>query len=314
MQEQGQLLDSSLNDSEKRQKSYASVVKGQCKEVMSTISMQIEKLPSKQVNNKETSNAPMQFTGIFDAFVDRERRKNNVVVHNLPESDGDTHVERMTRDRSKLGELLRKELSLNARIVKTFHVGKFTQGKNCLLIATMDSEETKWEVVRIAPQLRGTDTGNNIYINPDSTEQEREEGKRLRSQLAECRAKGERNLVIHRGKIIKFMQASDGPDSEQLVGRQETEQDRQEENSRNESNEHDMHNAGNETDPVTRASDAPTPTFNVSPARENAADVAADGLPTSSCQLVQGSADGEHASHAGHHDQDVAEQHTPQRN
>ena len=92
--EQGQLLRSSLKDNETRQKSYASMVKGQCKEVVNTISTQIEKLPSEQINknNKGTGNAPMQFTGIFDAFVDRERRKNNVVVHNLTESDGDTHI------------------------------------------------------------------------------------------------------------------------------------------------------------------------------------------------------------------------------
>ena len=56
-------------------------------------------------------------------------------------------------------------------------------------------------------------TGSNIYINPDLTKQEREDGKRLRSQLAERRAKGERNPIIRRAKIIKLVQVTDGSDS-----------------------------------------------------------------------------------------------------
>ena len=211
VQDQGQLLQSTLKDSEARQKTYASVVKGQCNEMVNKLSSKIEELPKGEqiISNKGSGNSSMQFTGIFDAFVDRERRKNNVVVHNLTESDGDTHAERMTQDRSRLGELLRRELSLNVHIVKSFRVGKFMQGKSRLLIATLDSEESKWELVRIAPQLRGTSTGGNIYINPDLTKQEREEGKRLRSELAERRANGERNLVIRRGKIVKLQQVTD---------------------------------------------------------------------------------------------------------
>ena len=226
VQDQGKLLESSLKDRETMQKTYASVVKGQCEEVMNTISTQIEKLPLTEQSSKSsgTRSSTMQFTGIFDAFVDRERRKNNIVVHNMTESDGETHAERMTRDRSRLGELLRKELNLNVHILRSFRVGKFTEGKSRLLIATLDSEETKWEVVRVAPQLRGTDTGHNIYINPDMTKQEREEGKKLRNELAERRAKGERNLIIRRGKIVRHQQRTDGPgEQQQVVERQRAE-------------------------------------------------------------------------------------------
>ena len=316
--EQGQLLWSSLKDNETRQKSYASMVKGQCKEVVNTISTQIEKLPSEQINqkNKGTGNAPMQFTGIFDAFVDRERRKNNVVVHNLTESDGDTHTERMTKDRSKLGELLRRELNLNVRIVKTFRVGKYAPGKNRLLIATMDSEETKWEVVRIAPQLRGTDTGSNIFINPDLTKQEREQGKKLRGELAERRAKGERNLAIRRGRIIKLKQAPDGPDFEEhQEGRTEGEQVPQKEDPGNRSDRSDGYSSMNVAMPQTSASDAPTLTSQVNAVSGNAHDAADDGhLASSSSQSMQDRTDDGDASIGKHHGDDLAGQHKNQTN
>ena len=141
--------------------------------------------------------------------------RNNVVVHNMTESDGGTHAERMTKDRSRLGELLREELNLNVHILKSFRMGKFTEGKSRLLIVTLDSEETKWEVVRLAPQLRGTDTRHNIYINPDMTKQEREEGKKLRKELAERRAKGEHNLITRRGKIVRHQRGTAGPGVQQ---------------------------------------------------------------------------------------------------
>ena len=212
MEDQGKLLQSAMQESETRHKSYASVVKDECKEVLTTISSKMEILPIRGQTScdKPLSNPNEQFTGIFDAFVDREKRKCNVVVHNLTESDGDTHNERMTQDRLRLKELLRKELHMNFHFTKSFRVGKFTEGKSRLLVATLDTEEAKWEVIRIAPQLRGTTMGSNIYINPDLTKQEREEGKRLRSELAERRNKGEHNLVIRKGRIVQRQQTRDG--------------------------------------------------------------------------------------------------------
>ena len=212
MEDQGKLLQSAMQERETMHKSYASVVKDECKEVLTTINSKMEKLPIRgQIScDKAPRNPNEQFTGIFDAFVDREKRKCNVVVHNLTESDGDTHNERMTQDRSRLKELLGKELHMNFHFTKSFRVGKFTEGKSRLLVATLDSEEAKWEVIRIAPQLRGTTMGSNIYINPDLTKPEREEGKRLRSELAERRNKGEHNLVIRNGRIVQRQQTRDG--------------------------------------------------------------------------------------------------------
>ena len=58
------------------------------------------------------------------------------------------------------------------------------------------------KIIKLAPQLRNNPGFSNIYVNPDRTKEEREQGKKLRQELATRRENGEENLVIRRGKII----------------------------------------------------------------------------------------------------------------
>ena len=62
----------------------------------------------------------------------------------------------------------------------------------------------------MAPQLRHHSRWNKIYITPDLTRKEREEGKRLRDELAVRRQAGEINLMIRKGKIVSAVQTPNG--------------------------------------------------------------------------------------------------------
>ena len=76
----------------------------------------------------------------------------------------------------------------------------------------MENVETKTEVLKMARQFRQSPVYSNIYITPDLTWREREEGRRLREELARRRESGEENLAIRRGKIVHL--SSDGVLSE----------------------------------------------------------------------------------------------------
>ena len=60
----------------------------------------------------------------------------------------------------------------------------------------------------MAPQLRYLTSWKRIYVTPDLTKKERDEGKRLREELSNRRQAGEENLAIGRGKIVKLPQMS----------------------------------------------------------------------------------------------------------
>ena len=77
------------------------IVRGSCVDVIESITSKIEKLPKEQ---QKTSVGPVpsqQIVGIVDSVLDKEKRKNNVVVHNLSELPAETHADRVAQDRSQ---------------------------------------------------------------------------------------------------------------------------------------------------------------------------------------------------------------------
>ena len=60
----------------------------------------------------------------------------------------------------------------------------------------------------MAPQLRYLTSWKHIYVTPDLTKKEWDEGKQLREELSNRRQAGEENLAIRRGKIVKLPQMS----------------------------------------------------------------------------------------------------------
>ena len=196
--------------------SYAQAVKGTCSDVIKQVTAKIDAIP-KPVQHKHSINTAEEISGVFDNFLDKEKRKSNVVVHNLAESSGESYAEIVEQDVKKFVEMIKEGLSLNVRVVKAFRVGKKSQTKPRLLIVCTENVEVKTDVLKLAPQLRQSAEYSNIYITPDLTWREREEGRRLREELARRREAGETNLVIRRGKIIQLLPE----DKRQGVGRPE---------------------------------------------------------------------------------------------
>ena len=89
--------------------------------------------------------------GAVGNFFDKEKRKNNLVVHNLPESKAQDPKERASKDMDAIKDLIRGEFHLNADISKAFRAGKLLQDKPRPLVVTLSDEATKWEILRLAP-------------------------------------------------------------------------------------------------------------------------------------------------------------------
>ena len=144
--------------------------------------------------------------------MDKEKRKLNVVVHNLPEQEGDSLPERMERDQHLFAEVIKEGMNLIVRPTKAFRVGKRVEDKPRLLIVSLESMDSKLEILKMAPQLRYLTKWQRIYVTPDLSKKEREESKRLRAELSARRQAGEEHLTIRRGKIVKTNETEPRPE------------------------------------------------------------------------------------------------------
>ena len=140
-------------------------------------------------------------TTVVDEYVDRERRRCNLVIHNVPEPDGEFEA-RKAQDQATFTDMVRSEFRLQVKVNKAIRLGKKMEDRARLILVTLDSEESKREVLRHATQLRHSTNWSNVYISPDLTPAERETSKKLREELKRRREEGEPNLTIRGGRII----------------------------------------------------------------------------------------------------------------
>ena len=143
-------------------KTYADMLKGSCAEVVQKVSAQIASLPSSSPPGGPR--AAGELAGALDDYMDKEKRKSNIVVHNLPESNAENQSERADCDAALFKEMIKDEMKLQVKVQRSFRVGKKNDGKARLLIVTLESPSHKHDILRLAPQLRHSTNYINIYI------------------------------------------------------------------------------------------------------------------------------------------------------
>ena len=127
---QTKLIERSIREAMAQNSTYAEMVKGSCTEEVDKVSAKpsLHQLASATAATKDVQN----ISRVFDDFLDKDRRKNNMVIHNLPESQ---HGVASLAERSKHGicqfqDLARDAFRLQVRVTtrkgfaKPFRVGK----------------------------------------------------------------------------------------------------------------------------------------------------------------------------------------------
>jgi len=149
----------------------------------------------------------------LEEVIEREKRKLNVILVNVPECEGDSAEERQKGDLGRVGEMAKriagvdKEDISNPVRMGARNIGK--GGKPRMLRVTVRSEETKRKLLMNAYKLsEGEGNRNRMYINQDRTPKEREEFRKLREEL-ERRRKDEPELVIRGGRIVQGKRGGD---------------------------------------------------------------------------------------------------------
>ena len=180
--------------SELSKKSYATVA---------AIKAQSNQTPVNQAGNPPSQGVvpPARVVEAVDELVDRERRKNNIIIRGIPELKDGTPEERSTHDHNKTNQMMQELKIGQVTITKSVRIGKRVTGKDRMLLLTIDDFATKKRILGEAKNLRKSNQWEGVFISPDLTPSEREEGKKLRDELRTRRARGER-VIIRRGRIV----------------------------------------------------------------------------------------------------------------
>lgn len=135
---------------------------------------------------------------------DKDKRKMNVILHNVIESTAEDGQTRKTEDINVVSDIFQKGLGVNVKVCNAVRLGK-RENKPRLLKVTVDSVQSRATVLRNCTKLRSKDNPENlakIFITPDMTQKQREANKALRAELAELNKDG-RKYKIKNGKIVR---------------------------------------------------------------------------------------------------------------
>ena len=136
-------------------------------------------------------------TNIVDELADRDRRKKNVIIYNLPEPAPDDGG-----DSDTFATMCSSVYNCSCAITKSVRLGKKVINKHRPLLLSLENEVDKLLLLSRSYLLRQNDSYKDVFIAPDRTKFEREKHKRLLLELKDRRSKGETNLILRNGAII----------------------------------------------------------------------------------------------------------------
>ena len=153
--------------------------------------------------------------------LEKEKRRLNLVFVNVKESVGEKE-EKAKKDIECVREMMTKMLPESdlkeIKVRNPVRLGMANAGtKPRLLRIEVDSEESKWKIIKNASRLNtGKDWSDPTrqYINLDYTAKEREMNKVLRAQLKEKKENGEKDWRIRNGKLVKVTDGAVGDKKE----------------------------------------------------------------------------------------------------
>ena len=148
------------------------------------------------LEGRELVSRPMVPSEIIEER-DRERRKFNIIVQNLPESKQELSEDRKKEDIMEARCLLAGMQLSRIGVKSAVRLGKKNDKPRSLMV-TLDSE--RGPVLSRAKMIRKYKCWMKVFIDPNRTPKEQEEHKKLFDDFKKRKENGE-NLIFRNGKI-----------------------------------------------------------------------------------------------------------------
>ena len=153
-------------------------------------------LTTKSTSSLSDSDAASSTFDVANEIAERDRRKRNIIVYNLPEK-----TERVA-DKVKFTEMCKEITDVELKITKTFRLGKRVESKHRPLLVGLETEDDKACLLSVAPRLRLSTEFKQVFIALDMTKLERERHKKVVEELKR-RSNGESGIFIRNGNIVQ---------------------------------------------------------------------------------------------------------------
>ena len=140
---------------------------------------------------------------VIDEYMERERRKNNLIIHNFPEST--TISENPPNDIQVFTELVKTEFNISEiKVTKAVRLKQTKPNKPRLLLVTLETCLLR-ETFCSKPL---STSWSDVFISPDLTPKECVFNRKLREELKAHKEAGEKDLYIRRGRIVTDLNRS----------------------------------------------------------------------------------------------------------
>ncbi|CAH1953546.1 unnamed protein product [Acanthoscelides obtectus] len=153
----------------------------------------------KDLKADNTKNADSSFSmeDIISKILERERRRNNVIVFNVTEPDQKARSEQNESDKTVVVNLLREAVpDVRLTNIKVMRLGMFCGTKVRPIKVILDSYDSALQVLVNAKKLKSSDTFKHVNIVQDRTKRQMEHYKSIRTELARRHEAGDNNCRI----------------------------------------------------------------------------------------------------------------------
>jgi len=119
-------------------------------------------------------------------FTEREKRKNNVIIYNLPESQVENEEEHGQEEENSVKKICEITEVPFEVVESTTRLG-VKKGKDRPLKVIFTNEQDKRKVVKNSARLKQQSSHDKVAITPDYTIRQRENNNKLKSEVAKRR-------------------------------------------------------------------------------------------------------------------------------
>ena len=138
----------------------------------------------------------------------QEERSANIVIYGIEESKKESVEERTAEDRIKVGEMARHvEVEVSGVVDVKYRAGKKSEeagAKPRPMIVRVSDDETRERLLANARKLMRVEGWQRVFISPDMTWEQREEGRKIEKELRD-QAEAKTAEATNEGKKGKFI-------------------------------------------------------------------------------------------------------------
>ena len=167
-----------------------------------------------EVAKQLTELAPNLFREEYEEKERRVKKKNNLIIFNVPEPNRGEDA----ADLTSINEIIQRKLKLNTEIDNAIRLGSYNQEKRRPIKVTLTDIDTKKKILSKATTLRDLkedDPYYKVYIRPDLTKMQLQQSKNLYEELKSIReVYPDITWKISKGQITRVNPTPENPVNE----------------------------------------------------------------------------------------------------